>query len=330
MRVLLTGATGFAGGYLAEALLARGGCEVWGVNRRGEIPQHWQHLALRMVWSACDLTDRHHVEELIRAAQPEQIYHLAGYARTGESYREPDVAWAGNLTASRNLYEAVIRWGGRPRILHVSSGLVYGDPEGPDERVAETCLLRPVSPYAASKAAADLAAYQYSRNPGLEIVRVRPFNHIGPRQSTEFAVANFARQIAASEQGRQPRVVETGDLRPRRDLTDVRDMVRAYLLLMELGASGEAYNAGSGDAESMQNILERLRKLARVPVEVRQREQPQRATESAALRADCRKLRALTGWTPAYSLDQTLADTLEHARSTLDQEPRITTHGPKS
>lgn len=318
MRILLTGSTGFAGGYLAEALLARGGAELVGLARRPEWPAHWRHLAGRLTLHACDLAERGAIEALLRQARPDQIYHLAGYARTGQSYREPDAAWANNLDAARNLYEAIIRWGGRPRILHVSSGLVYGDPHSADPLVDETCPLLPASPYAASKAAADLAAFQYSRSPGLEIVRVRPFNHIGPRQSPEFAVPNFARQIAAIELGRQPPRVKTGDLSSRRDLTDVRDMVQAYLRLMEKGVPGEVYNAGSGTAYAMHEVLDRLVSLARVRVEICQHTEPMRATDTPALRADAGKLRCQTGWSPTYSLDQTLRDTLDYWRSFSD------------
>lgn len=314
MRILLTGVTGFAGGYLAEALLARGETELHGLARRPVWPEQGRHLADRVALHACDLADRAAVEALLRQVQPDRIYHLAGFARTGQSYQEPDAAWADNLGASRNLYEAIIRWGGRPRILHVSSGLVYGDSLSPEAGVDELAVPRPTSPYAASKAAADLAAFQYTCSPGLAIVRVRPFNHIGPRQSAEFAVPNFARQIVAIQQGRQPPQVQTGNLDTRRDLTDVRDMTHAYLLLMEKGRVGEVYNAGSGTAHLMRDILERLAILAGVAIEVSPRVEPARAVEAAALRADAGKLRRETGWAPTYSLEQTLRDTLEHWR----------------
>jgi GDP-4-dehydro-6-deoxy-D-mannose reductase len=319
MRVLLTGATGFAGGYLAEALTARG-VEVIGLSRRGEWPACWRHLAGRVALRACDLADRSRVEAVLQDVQPGQVYHLAGYASTGRSYRESDEAWTGNLTATRNLFEAIHAWHGRPRILQVSSGLVYGEAPTPDQLVGEDAPLRPVSPYAASKAAADLAGYQYGRAHGLEVVRVRPFNHIGPRQSPDFAVSHFARQVAGAELGLQPPVIDTGDLCPRRDLTDVRDMVQVYILLMERGTAGEAYNAGSGAAVSMQFVLDRLREQARVPVEVRQRAQAQRAAEPAAVCADCRKLRAATGWMPRFLLEQTLADTLEYWRQRIRED----------
>jgi GDP-4-dehydro-6-deoxy-D-mannose reductase len=312
MRILVTGITGFAGSFLAEALLPGRDVQLWGVHRPGKPPGSLPAGAL--TWAACDLADRAATTDLVRQARPDQIYHLAGYASTGRSYREPDAAWEGNLMATRNLLAAVTAWGGQPRILHISSGLVYGEPKDADQLVSEESLLRPASPYAASKAAADLAAYQASRA-GLPIIRVRPFNHIGPRQSPDFAVSHFAQQLAAIEAGRQAPLLETGDLRPRRDLTDVRDMVRAYQLLMDRGAPGEVYNAGSGQAWSMHEVLERLLSLGRVRPQVRQRTQPERAREAAALCADCRKLRDTTGWQPQHSLDQTLADTLEYWRA---------------
>lgn len=319
MRVLVTGCTGFAGGYLTEALLAQEGVEVVGVSRHAQWPRHWRHLANQVRLRVCDLGERKGIEAVLRETEPDHIYHLAGYANTGQSFRDPDAAWSGNLATTRNLYEAIVRWGGRPRVLYVSSGLVYDVPEGPDPLVDEDRPLRPVSPYAASKAAADLASYQYSRAPGLDIVRVRPFNHIGPRQSPEYAVANFARQIAAIEKGREPPVVETGDLTPRRDLTDVRDMVQAYLLLLAKGRSGEAYNVGSGTAFSMQEILDRLVALAHVRVEVRQKAQKLRLTETSALRADCTRLRSETGWQPSFALEQTLIDTLDYWRANVSR-----------
>jgi GDP-4-dehydro-6-deoxy-D-mannose reductase len=316
MRILITGITGFVGGHLAEALLAAGPVELVGVSRHADWPAPWRHLTNRVPLRPCDLTDGPALEALLRDVQPEQVYHLAGYAHVGQSFREPDAAWAGNLTATRCLYDAVTRWGGRPRILYVGSGMIYGDADKAEQAQHEDTPLRPASPYAASKAAADLASYQYTRSPGLDIVRVRPFNHIGPRQSAQFAVASFARQVAAIEHGRQPPVLETGNLTPRRDLTDVRDVVAAYRLLMERGRTGEAYNVGSGTTHAMQDVLDRLRALSRVQIEVRQKAELVRATETKAVRADASRLRRETGWAPRYTLDQTLGDTLAYWRTT--------------
>ena len=314
MRILVTGITGFAGTHLAEALLARDGVELFGTSRDAGFPAACAHLQGKAAFRACDLCDGEEIAAIVREVQPEQVYHLAGYAFSGQSFQEPEAAWAGNLLATRRLYDAIASWGGRPRILFVGSGLIYGDvgraEQGPDENAP----LRPTSPYASSKAAADLVSYQYSIAPGLDVVRVRPFNHIGPRQSPQFAVAHFAKQIAAIERGDQPPLLETGDLRPRRDLTDVRDMAHAYILLMERGRSGEAYNAGTGSAYSMQEILDRLLSLARLKIEARQRAGLMRAAETHVLRANATRLKSEIGWQPQFTLEQTLLDILNYWR----------------
>ena len=314
MRVLVTGVTGFAGGHLAEALLARGEQTVVGVARRAVWPEGWNHLAERVELRPCDVGARDSLEALLREVQPQQIYHLAGYPHVGRSFHEPEAAWEGNLGATRSLYAAVSRWGGRPRILFVGSGLVYGDGPAGEQGCTESEVLWPDNPYAASKAAADLTSYQYTRHPGLDIVRARPFGHIGPRQSPQFAVSSFARQLVAIQRGRQAPVLETGNLQPRRDLTDVRDVVAAYLLLMEKGRSGEAYNIGSGQTYAIQAVLTRLIDLSGVRVEVRQKDSLVRATDTAVLRANCDKLQRETGWRPAFALDQTLTDILTYWR----------------
>ena len=314
MRILVTGVTGFAGGHLVDALLAHGSDSVVGVSRQGVWPDVWWHLAGKIELRACDLCESAAVEQVLRDVRPQRIYHLAGYPHVGRSFQEPEAAWEGNLLATRRLYDAVARWGGQPRILFVGSGLVYGESEAAAQGCDETCLLCPDNPYAASKAAADLVSYQYTRHPGLDIVRVRPFNHIGPRQSPQFAVSSFARQLVAIERGRQAPVLETGNLQSRRDLTDVRDVVAAYLLLMERGRSGEVYNVGSGLTYAMQTILDRLVALSGVTVEVRQKASLVRATDVPVIRANAEKLRRETGWSAGHTLDQTLTDILMYWR----------------
>jgi GDP-4-dehydro-6-deoxy-D-mannose reductase len=316
MRVLVTGATGFAGGHLVEALLARGDTVI-GIGRRSAWPDELRHLSGRVDLRSGDLADGSAVEALVRDFRPEQIYHLAGYSLPGRSFQEPDAAWAGNLTATRILYDAVVRWGGKPRILFVGSGLIYGNSMSADVALDENTSLRPNSPYAASKAAADLMSYQYSCQPGLDIVRVRPFNHIGPRQSPQFAVAGFARQFAAIQAHRAPPQLVTGDLTPSRDLTDVRDVVAAYLLLLERGRSGEVYNLASGQVVSMQNVVDRLTAIVGVKVELRRSEDRLRASDVNIMRVDASKLRNAVGWRPQFTLDETLSEILAYWRGVV-------------
>jgi GDP-4-dehydro-6-deoxy-D-mannose reductase len=305
MRCLVTGATGFVGGHLIAALRAAGH-EVIGLARRPTAAAAPIHAA--------DLSDVPATESVLRQTRPDWVFHLAGYADAGKSFADPAGAWAGNLTASLGLYSAVRQSGVKPRILHVSTGLVYGDARPGEPPPTEDAPLRPASPYAASKAAADLLAYQQTRNPGLDIVRVRPFNQLGPGQPPDYFAARFASQIAAAERGAGPPVVVAKDLSPYRDLTDVRDVVRAYIRLLEVGRKGEAYNAGSGRVHQIRDVLARMVQLARVPVTVDEQGDPSRAGDTAVAAADTRKLRAETGWEPTIRLDQTLADILDYWR----------------
>jgi GDP-4-dehydro-6-deoxy-D-mannose reductase len=307
---LVTGVTGFAGCFLAGALLERGE-RVVGLSRRGAWPAAWRHLADKVELHAVDLCDAAAVEALLRRIEPTRIYHLAGYARVGGSFREPRAAWDGNLTSTLRLCEALAAWGGPARLLYVGSGLVYGQACDSDQPVSEESLLRPDTPYAASKAAADLACFQYTCAPGLDIVRARPFNHIGPHQSPEFAIANFARQVAAIERGELPPLLETGNLDSRRDLTDVRDVIDAYMLLMEHGRKGEAYNIAAGRSLPMRAVLDELLRLAGLKVEVRRRADLLRPAEPGTVRVDTGKLRRETGWAPRHSLEETLRDVLQ-------------------
>jgi GDP-4-dehydro-6-deoxy-D-mannose reductase len=314
MRILITGITGFVGGHLAEVLAAAGGHTLAGLSRAAAWPPRLAHLAGVADLHAAELSDGPRVEEVVRRTRPDWVFHLAGYANTGGSFREPDRCWADNLDATRGFYDAVWRSGLRPRILFASTGLVYGEPDTPGAACDERTTLKPASPYAASKAAADVLSYQYTRSPGLDIVRVRLFNQIGPRQSADYAVPNFARQIAAAEAGKQEPAIETGDLSAWRDVTDIRDVVAAFPQLLEKGTTGEAYNAGRGEAVRIQDLLDRLLKLAAVPVAVRRRVEPGRGADTTVTRADAAKLRAATGWVPRTPLDQTLADVLDDWR----------------
>ena len=304
MRVLITGATGFVGGHLARTLAEAGGHELHGLSRDGGSATD------PVECHVADLSDRERVSELLREIKPERIFHLAGYAHGGKSFSEPAAAWAGNLTATMHFYDAIAGSGITPRVLYVSTGLVYGNaPAGGSWD--EDSPLAPTSPYAASKAAADLLSYQVTRHPGLDVVRVRPFNHIGPGQAADYAVANFARQIAEIERGEREPVIETGDLSGCRDFTDVRDLCRAYVGLLERAETGSVYNAASGVSRRVGDVLDRLIELSGARVEVRQKIDPSRRGDVAVTRADVSKLKGDTGWVPGLSLDRSLTDILD-------------------
>ena len=310
MRVLVTGVTGFVGGHLAELLAAEGGHTLYGLSRSGAWPAGLAHLAGQVELHAADVLDAAALDRVLAAARPDWVFHLAGYANTGKSFKEPDACWRDNLGGTQALYGAIRRSGLAPRVVFASTGLVYGDPDPPGEPVPESAELRPASPYAASKAAADLLSYQAFKSDGLHVVRARPFTQTGPRQAADYAIANFARQIAAAERGDMAPVIRTGDLSARRDYLDVRDVVAAFRLLVERGAPGEAYNVGRGRAVRIADALGMLVASAKVPVEVVSQADPARAGDTAVTMADPRKLRAATGWEARRTLESTLADVL--------------------
>jgi GDP-4-dehydro-6-deoxy-D-mannose reductase len=315
MRILITGITGFVGGHLVDALVAAGGHAIAGVSRASAWPAALKHLEGAAELFTAELLDSPRLESILRQVRPDWVFHLAGYANTGTSFREPDQCWRDNLGGTRSLYDAIARTELRPRVLYVSTGLIYGDPDEPDRPCDERTTLKPASPYAASKAAGDLVSYQYTRSPGLDIVRVRLFNQIGPRQSADYALPNFARQVAAIEAGRQEPVIEAkGDLSAQRDITDVRDMVAAFPLLLERGVKGEAYNAGRGETYRIGDLLDKLIATSGVKVEVRQKIEPGRRADTAVTRADARKLRDATGWAPRIPLARSLEDILNDWR----------------
>lgn len=308
MRVLITGATGFVGGWLTERLLAEPGWEVMGFSRSGRWPSALRHLAGAPL-AGGDCADSEAVRQAASSFLPQAVVHLAGMTSPGRSFQDPAAAWRDNLDGSRGLIEGISRAGIRPLVLHAGSGLVYAPPP-PGEGLSETSPLGPASPYAASKLAAEAATAELAREGGIPVILARPFNHIGPRQGTQFAIGSFAAQVAAIARSGRPGVIETGNLAPRRDLSDVRDIVNAYYLLIRRGLPGGPYNIGSGTSVSMSHVLDRLIALAGVEVEVRTRPDLLRPGDPADFRADCSRLAAETGWKPAIALDTTLADIL--------------------
>ena len=318
MRALVTGISGFVGGHLAEHLAGAGDLVV-GVSASGRWPAGLAHLGRLARIERFDLIDSEEsaLVELLRRKQPEVIYHLAAQSNPQQSVADPRGTWALNLGGTLNLLEAVKASGLKPRVLLVSSGTCYGDPAPEFIPVREDCPLRPNNPYAASKAAADLLGIQHHLANGTDVVIVRPFNHAGPRQSPRYVLAGLAAQVAEVEAGKKE-CVEVGNLDVVRDFTDVRDVVRGYRLLAQRGQPGEIYNLGSGRGTRIADALEHLRSLATRPVAVRVDPARVRPVDLPMLVADASKLRAATGWEPAYSIEQTLADMLESRRSAID------------
>ncbi len=319
MRALITGASGFVGGHLVEHLAASGD-QVVGLSMSGRWPADLAHLDRLARIEACDLTDEDEdaLADRLARKRPQVIYHLAAQANPQASVADPRGTWALNLGGALNLLEAAKRAGldPKPRIVLVGSGVSYGNPAPEDMPVTESTPLRPTNPYSASKAAADLLGVQHFLAHGTDAVMVRPFNHAGPRQSATYVLGGLARQVAEVEAGVKPRV-EVGNLDVVRDFTDVRDVVRGYRLLAEKGRAGEIYNLGTGRGVKLADALDILRGLAKVPIEVFIDPARVRPADQRLLVASAAKLRAETGWSPQYSIEQTLSDMLDGWRAAI-------------
>ncbi len=321
MRFLITGVAGFVGRHLAERLLAEGH-EVFGCDCNlpattpvaGTLNLPADHLLV------CDICDRGQVETVVGAVRPDGLFHLAAFTNPTASFNDPDGAYRANLLGSLNVFAAVHDAAIPCRVVWVGSSDAYGQVNADELPVTERNLFRPLSPYAVSKAAADLAAYQWSRARGLDVVRVRPFNHTGPGQASHFVCADFARQLAAVKHHRRPPRIEVGNLDVVRDFSDVRDVVRAYVAVFEHGVTGEAYNVCSGGGRTPRQILERLIELSGADVDVVVDPARQRPADVPVLIGSAAKLRDATGWAPMIDWDQSLRDLLADWASRVSRD----------
>ena len=295
VRAFVTGGTGFVGTWLRRHLSACGD-------------------AVSLLAEEIDVRNGPEVAAAVHDEAPDVIYHLAGLAHVGRSWDTPEETTAVNVLGTLSVLEAARRSARPPVVLLVSSAEVYGTGEG--QPFDEEAALRPVSPYAASKAAAEFLGLQAAIGRHLPVVRVRPFNHVGPGQSPDFVVSALARRIALAELAGGGEVT-VGNLTPRRDLTDVRDIVRAYRMLAETGESGAAYNVCSGTAVAVSAVVEKLCALAKSTVRIVEDPALIRPVDVPVLAGDCGRLRALTGWAPTIALEDTLADVLEYWREQL-------------
>jgi GDP-4-dehydro-6-deoxy-D-mannose reductase len=309
-RVLVTGAGGFVGLHLIQRLAQAGHAVLaLGIDTapaRARVP-------LAGEWDA-DLRDLDAVASGIGAARPDAVVHLAAQSSAARSFEDPVSTFQVNVLGTWNLLEAVRRAAPAARVLCVGTGDIYGpQPEG--SRVAEEAPLRPVNPYALSKAAADLTAEMAARVHGLDVIRTRSFGHTGPGQTDRFVVPSLARQIAAIEAGRAQPVIRVGNLEVTRDLCDVRDVVEAYRLLLERGRTGCAYNVCRGEAVRLTEVARELTARARVPVRVEVDPSRMRPTDLSYLVGDPGLIERELGWRAQIPLARTLEDILQEWRA---------------
>ncbi len=314
MRVLITGITGFVGSHLAEFAL-KAGADVYGSIRWRSKTDNIEHLRSQIHLIESDLRDLSSVQGLLEASNPDYVVHLAAQSFVGASWQAPAETLYTNTISQVNLLEGIRKRPTAPRFLVVGSSEEYGFVYEHELPIKETNPLRPLSPYAVSKVTQDLMGYQYWKSYGLPIVRTRAFNHSGPRRGEVFVTSNFAKQIAEIEAGRREPVIQVGNLKTRRDFSDVRDVVRGYWLLLERGEPGEVYNLCSGKAWSIQQVLDFLLRQARAGKVSVQEDPPRlRPSDVPHLVGDASKIQKALGWRTEIPFEQTLKDLLDYWR----------------
>jgi GDP-4-dehydro-6-deoxy-D-mannose reductase len=292
MRALVTGANGFVGIHLVAHLRASG----------DDVTE-----------STVDITDRNRFAQHVDEHQPDVIYHLAAQADVGGSWQSPIATLRVNIEGTVNVLDAAIAHGAK-RVLAITSADIYGPVDEADLPLNEEQAVRPVSPYGASKAAADIMCVSAGLAHGLDVVRARSFNHLGPGQNAKFVASAIASRVVANERSGE-REVRVGNLEARRDFTDVRDVVQAYRLLVTEGTAGDVYHVCSGRDYPVRELAEALISMARTPMTLESDPDLFRPVDLKVLRGDYTKIHAATGWQPTIDIKTTLSDLLDYWRS---------------
>ncbi len=312
-KVLITGITGFAGNYLSDYLLKQNKFEVSGTYLNDKSLANLDNKDSLKLYKV-DLLDPDATDKLVQYEKPDYLFHLAALTSAKKSFSDPKETFVNNVSGQINLLESIIKSGHTDtKILVVSSAEVYGLVKAEDLPIDEETPFNPTNPYSVSKLAQDFLGLQYFNSNNLNIVRVRPFNHVGPKQAPHFVVSAFANKIALIEKGKES-VMTVGNLESKRDFTDVRDMVRAYVLALEKGKSGDVYNLGSGKSHKISEILEIMRGMSKTEIKIEEDPSLIRPSDDPELLCDSSKFENLTGWKPEIPIEKTLEDTLEYFR----------------
>lgn len=315
MRVLITGSEGFAGSHLAEHCLAQGD-EVWGTCGSGARATNIAHLLDQITVRVGDLSKPDFIYGVLNETRFDVIYHLAAVSFVPDAERGPARAYEINVLAGIHLLEAIRTQHKHAKVVLASSAEVYGHVKPEDMPIKETQTVAPVNIFASGKAALELAAHPFVTTYGLNVTIARPFNHTGPRQRPDFVCSTFAQQVAQVEAGGE-KVIRVGDLSPKRDFSDVRDIVRGYRLLAEKGECGVPYTLASGRSVSVKEILEILIQMSRVKVEVVSDPARVRKTQVMDVFGSYDRIHQRCGWTPENPLEKTLRDLLNWHRDVI-------------
>lgn len=312
-KALITGITGFAGSHLAELLLKEG-YQVFGTARPRSKTDNIDGFRDKITLEDADVLDSHSLYAILRKIKPDYVFHLAAQSFVQTSWASPATTMEINTVGSVHLFEAVRRAGVDTIIQIACSSEEYGLVMPDEIPVKETNPLRPLSPYAVSKIAMDYLGYQYHQSYGMKIVRTRGFNHTGPRRGEVFVTSNFAKQIAKIEKGKKEPVIAVGNLDAKRDWTDVRDMVRAYLLSVQKCEYGEVYNICSERTIKVSDMLDTLLSMSKARIKIKKDPSRLRPSDVPILLGDSSKFRQKTGWKPEIPFKKTMEDLLNYWR----------------
>ena len=322
MRLLITGITGFVGSHMAEYALAQG-AEVIGSARWRSRTENIEHLRGKIQLIECDLRDTASVRRLLSTSRATHIIHLAAQSFVGTSWHTPAETLSTNMTGQVNLLEGIREISPPPRFLAIGTSEEYGLVCPDEVPITETNPLRPLSPYAVSKVGQDLMGFQYFRSYGLPIIRTRAFNHEGPRRGEVFVTSSFAKQVAEIEAGHHEPRMYVGDLKPRRDYSDVRDIVRGYWMLLQHGEPGEVYNLCSGRTWTIQHVLDFYLDRSRVKgISVEVDPERLRPSDVMVLEGNPSKIQKALGWRTEIPFAKTLNDLLDYWRQRVASTSR--------
>lgn len=312
----VTGIAGFAGSFLAEELIAHG-YTVAGTIYGSESTANIDHLRKSLKLYKLDITNEKACRKIVAKVNPDFLFHLAAFASVGRSFARERFTYRVNFDGTMNMIEAAQGVTRLKRFVFVSSCDSYGAFKPVTKLLTEDQPLNPISPYAIAKTAAEQACLLHHKQNGLPVVIARSFNHSGPRQDKNFVIPDFASQIAAIEAGKQKPVISVGDLKARRDLSDVRDIVRGYRLMAERGKPGRVYQLSSGKAVSIKSVLDKLIKFSSVKIKVKTDQARLRKNDIPCLRGDNYRAVQELGYLTRYKLNVTLRDTLDYWRAQL-------------